>query len=607
MPFLPSALSFGRRFGGALVALALLSVIVLGKRLQTTPERVHEPRPPADVRRVQPLRFHEEAASLGLDYRHRFFYPDPEAGSHLPLMAFPPAIAVADVDGDGWMDIYVVQPQPGLPNKLFHNLGGTRFVDIAAEVGLADTSRKFADSSAVWADFNHDGRLDLLQSRFGCHTLFLQDPPQEGIPLHFTERSDLLHLYCSNPKALNVADMNHDGWLDLIFGNYYPATNLATYLPVNHIFGTAGANMQGGGTDVILGSPGGFGRLFFRGPQAHTTAVGISDVDDDGWPDVFAANDYTFDQMLHNEAGRGLVDVTDEAIPRVEHGLSGMDAEFADFDDSGAMSLYVSNMYFPPFATTRNLLWKKTGPGRFTNVADEQGVGRCGWAWTGKFADFDDDGRLDLFVINGKARGERVRTREQATRSFAFVRNTILATPPALREQMSLVPDFSGYVLSAFEQSCVFWNRGDRFYDVATEAGVTDLEEGQAAALVDFDNDGRMDVVVASMDAPLLAYHDVTPRPGHWVGLDLVGPPSMRVPYGAKVFLHRDDGKTPMRELYPANGFRGQSDPRVHFGLGQATRVPDVEVRWPDGRVEFFRGLALDAYAAVHYGAGAPR
>jgi hypothetical protein len=588
------------------VTVALLSIIVAGKRLQTTPDRVHEPPPPADVVRASPLRFHEEAASLGLDYRHELFYPDPEAGSYLPLMAFPPAVAVADVDGDGWMDVFVVQPAPGLPNRLFHNVGGRRFEEIAAAVGLADTGRQYADSMAVWADFNRDGRLDLLQSRFGCHTLFLQDAPQEGVPLHFTERSDLLHMYCSNPKAVNVADVNRDGWLDVVFGNYYPATDLATYLPVNHVFGTAGANRQGGGTDVILGSHGGLARLFFRGPAAHTTAVGISDVDDDGWPDVFAANDYTFDQMLRNDAGRGLVDVTDGAIPRVEHGLSGMDAEFADFDDAGAMSLFVSNMYFPPFATTHDLLWKKTGPGRFRNVADEQGVARCGWAWTAKFADFDDDGKLDLFVVNGKARGSRVRAREEATRSFAFVRNSILATPPELRERMSLVPDFSGYQLSAFEQSCVFWQHDGRFWDVATPAGVTDLEEGQAAALVDFDNDGRMDVVVANLGGPLLAYHDVTSA-GHWVGLDLVGPPGMRVPYGTRVLLHRADGKTPMRELYPANGFRGQSDPRVHYGLGTATVVPPIEVRWFDGRVELFDGLPIDAYSAVRYGQGAPR
>ena len=120
-------------------------------------------------------------------------------------------------------------------------------------------------------------------------------------------------------------------------------------------------------------------------------------------------------------------------------------------------------------------------------MAEEQGVARCGWAWTGKFADFDNSGDLDLFVINGKARGSRVRTADDAVRSFAFVRNTITATPPPLREQMSLVPDFSKYYLSAFERSCLFWQKDGHFYDVAPEAGILDLEEGQSAALVDFE------------------------------------------------------------------------------------------------------------------------
>jgi hypothetical protein len=594
-----------RRFGGLAVTIALLAIIVLAKRLRTTPERVYEHRPPADVLDHVPFRFHEEAARLGLAYQHRLYFPNPRTGSYLPLMALPPAIAVADFDGDGFMDVYVVQPEPGQPNRLFRNSGGGHFEDVAAEVGLADTDKRYPGSMAIWADFNGDDRLDLLQSRFGCHSLFLRDAGPG--PIHFTEHPEALHLYCSNPKAVNVADVNRDGWLDVAFGNYYPPTNLASYLPYNHVFGTAGANLQGGGTDVLLGSPRGFARLVFRGPRAHTTALGFSDIDDDGWPDLFASNDYTYDQMLHNDRGRGFVDVTDESIPRVEHGLSGMDAEFADFDNSGRMSLFVSNMYFPPFATTHNLLWKNMGGARFVNVADEQGVARCGWAWTGKFADFDNSGDLDLFVVNGKARGAGVRTEDEAVRSFAFVRNTITATPPQLREQMSLVPDFSKYYLSAFERSCLFWQKDGRFYDVAPEAGIVDLEEGQSAALVDFDNDGRIDVIVANVGGPLLAYHNVTPDAGHWVGLDLVGPPHMRMPFGAKVFLHRDDGKTPMREYYPANGFRGQSDPRIHFGLGRTERVPDIEVRWPDGRVEIFRDRKIDAYDTIRYGEGAER
>ena len=595
--------AFARRFRGAAVAVALLSIIVGTKRLRTTPERVYEAAPPPAVLRSAPFRFREEARDRGMLFEHRLHYPNPQAGNYLPLMAFPPALAVADFDGDGFMDVYVVQPEPGQPNRLFRNEAGERFTDVAREVGLDDLDKRAPGSMALWADLDGDGQLDLFQARFGCHSLFVRDAGR----LHFTERVQQVGRYCSNPKAVNVADFNRDGRLDLVFGNYYPATDLATYFPFTHIFGTAGANSFGGGVEVLFGTPRGFVRAGLRGPRAHTTAVGISDVNDDGWPDLFASNDYTYDQMLRNDAGRGFTDVTEETIPRVEHGFSGMDAEFADFDDSGKMSLFVSNMYFPPFSTVHNLLWKKGDDGRFTNVADEQGVARCGWAWTAKFADFDDSGDLDLFVVNGKARGARVKTPGDAVKSFAFVRNTITATPPFLREEMSLVPDFSTYYLSAFERSCLFWNRGGHFYDVAREAGITDLEEGQSAALVDFDNDGHIDVVVANLGGPLLLYHNVTPAPGHWLGLELVGPESMRVPYGAKIILRRADGKTPMRELYPANGYRGQSDPRIHFGLGSATGGQTIDVRWPDGKAETFADLPIDRYDAIRYGAGAAR
>jgi hypothetical protein len=585
------------------VTAVLLGVIVGKKRLQTTPDRVYEERPPASILAASPLRFHEEAAALGMTYRHSLYYPNPVAGSYLPLMALPPAIAVADFDGDGFEDVYVVQPDPARPNALYENDGGTRFVDVAHEVGLDDAGKRFPGSMALWVDLDGDGRLDLFQSRFGCHSLFVRDAGA----LHFTAHPERAGRYCSNPKAVNVADFDRDGRLDLVFGNYYPETDLAGYLPLNHVFGWAGANFQGGGLAILFGTPVGLSLARLGTPPAHTTAVGVSDVNDDGWPDLFASNDYTFDQMLVSHEGRRFTDVTESAIPPVEHGLSGMDGEFADFDNAGAMSLFVSNMYFPPFSTVHDLLWKKTGPARFTNVADAQGVARCGWAWTAKFADFDDSGDLDLFVVNGKARGARVTRPEEAVKAFAFVRNTIAATPPSLREQMSLVPDFSRYYLSAFERSCVFWQKDGHFYDVAPEAGVTDLEEGQAAALVDFDNDGRMDVVVANVGGPLLFYRNVSSPVGHWLGVSLVGPAGMSVPYGAKAWLHRNDGKAPMRELYPANGFRGQNDPRLHFGLGAATRAGDLEVRWPDGKVEHFADLPIDRYVDVRYGEGAAR
>ena len=591
-----------RRWIGIATGAVVLGVLVIGRRLQATPDGVYEPPPPAEVLARAPLRFEEVSASVGMTHRHEPWFPHPGAGSYLPLMALPPAIAVADVDGDGRMDVYVVEPRPGRANRLFRNQDGAHFVDVAAELGLDDLARTQGDSMALFADLDGDGRLDLFQSRFGCHAVFAR-PPGEA---RFVERPGAVER-CSNPKAVNVADLDGDGFLDVVLGNYYPDVDLATYLPVNHVFGFAGANFQGGSPDILLGGPGGLRPApdalarEVRASRGHTTAVGISDVDGDGRPDLFLSNDYTYDRLFLDRGGKRFVDATEAWIPRREHGFSGMNGDFGDFDDDGRMDLFVSNGFVPPFVPVRNVLWHHRGD-HFENEATARGVGRCGWAWTAKFADFDDDGRLDLFVINGKARGA-LATRDTAARSFAFVRNTIATLPVEVRWDLALYPDFSRFVLGAFQRDCAFWNAGDRFWDVAPSAGLTDLEEGQAAALIDYDDDGRVDVVVGNVGGPLLLHHNVS-RAGAWVGLELVGRGGARPPFGAKVWLRRPDGRRPMRELFPANGYRGQNDPRIVYGLGELAAVPDVEVRWPDGRQELFRGLRRDAYQQVRWGEG---
>ncbi len=293
-----------RRLGGLAVTALLLAIIVLAKRLRTTPERVYERRPPAAVLDHVPFRFREEAARLGLVYQHRLYFPNPRAGSYLPLMALPPAIAVADFDGDGFMDIYVVQPEPGQPNRLFRNIGGERFEDVAAEVGLADVDKRYAGL---------DGRLGRLQRRRSARS----PPVSLRLPLALlarrrsavrpTSRSTrrLSTSTCSNPKAVNVADVNRDGWLDLSFSatTTQRPTSRRT-CPTIMCSARPAPTCQGGGTDVLLGSPRGFSRRCSAGLARTRRRMGLSDIDDDGWPDLFASNDYTYDEMLRNDAGR---------------------------------------------------------------------------------------------------------------------------------------------------------------------------------------------------------------------------------------------------------------------------------------------------------------
>lgn len=590
-----------KRYQGIAVTVLLLIVILSSRHLRFETKNVYEPvaerRPPKSVS----LKFREEGVKRGIDFHHQFYFPNRQVKKFLPIFAVQPAMAVADVNGDGFMDIYVVQPTPGQANRLYLNENGTTFREAAREWGVDDSDKLWPDGMALWGSFLGNVGLDLFISRFGCHTLFVLDRPG-----HYTQRPGALNHYCSNPRAVNTGDLDGDGRLDLIFGNFFPERSIKT-MALLDLFERNG--QQGGKGNVLFGSEAGFntnknfdlGTL--KSKQVRTNAVGIADINNDGWPDLYFSNEHTFDRLFFNNRGRGLAERAD-LLPGNEHGFTSMNADFADLNNDGQLSLYVSNGYRPPYWSAKNVLWEKSVSGAFQNNSLSRGVGRCGWSWGAKFADFDNDGRLDLFVSNGKAHGSKVGNVTEATRTYDFILASISSIPLFLRNNFGLIPDFSNYHISSFQRSCLFWNQGEQFEDVAIAAGVNDLEDGQSIALIDFDNDGKMDVLVGSHGGPLLLYHNISQDSGQWIGLNLTGKKGMQIPFGARVSLLKNGIASMIREVSPANGFRGQSDPRIHFGLGPRTEPADIEVRWPNQRVERFYNLALNRYHDIRQRGG---
>ncbi len=600
--FLKNSIVLFQNVFGPIVAIILITIIFGFDRLRLISRNVYEEAAPREILQTVPFKFREVSAELGVNVKHSYYFPNKNTKSYLPLMSIPPSVSVVDLDGDGYYDFYFVQPDVKLPNLFFHNKQGHGFEEVGNKFGLSDFPKNQPGSMAFFADFNRDGYTDVLLSRMGCHS-YLEWSITENKFITSTK----FPKYCSNPKVINVIDFNKDGWLDVIFGNYYPDTDLKNYLPLSHIFGQAGAG-SGGSAEIFFGSNNGFTRppidkfKALRNLKAHTTSIGIHDFDNDGFPDIFLSNDYYYDALLKNDNGNNVVDATD-LIPRHEHGFSGMNSEWADFDNSGVQSLFVTNMYVPPYVTSKNILWKKDngGPG-FHNIAQEQGVARCGWAWGAKFADFDNDGLMDLFVINGKARGLKVKEAKDAKKSFAFVRNTLATTPPEYRFNIDFYPDFDRFVQSGFERNCLFWNKGNKFYDVTEETGIKDLEEGQSIALIDYDNDGLMDIIIGNNGGPLLIYHNESKISGHWIGLNLVGPLNSKDALGSRAVIKIKDGPIFTREKNPGNGYRGQNDPRLLFGLGSNINPVDVEVFWWDGKKEIFHNLPIDRYQNIKYG-----
>ena len=228
-------------------------------------------------------------------------------------------------------------------------------------------------------------------------------------------------------------------------------------------------------------------------------------------------------------------------------------------------------------------------------VSKEKEISQCGFSWAAKFVDVDNDGQLDLLVTNGRDRAFHQKTPEEGE-SLWYRRATAGRIPNVFRQyyfenQMPMKP----FYISAFEQHCLFHKEGDHYTDIAVPSGITDNFEGRGMAIADFNNDGRIDFVTVANYGPALLYMNRSTTPGHWLGLELINKNGSRIPIGAKVTVHTKAGVNMYREYYPANGYRAQSDWRLHFGLGDDI-VTSVDVQWPQGQKKNYPISDLNKY-----------
>lgn len=564
------------------VGVLLLLFIFLTGAFRESSE-VREPSAPAEIRRALAPRFQEVSRAMGVD--------------HVSATLFP-AVAVADINGDGYQDILIAEGR-GRPNRLYLNAKGEGFREAAARYGIQDVARSSMSMIPLIADFNADGLPDLLLAG-GCHRLLLG----RGSSRPFIDVSGGLGGYCSNARSANVLDFDRDGVLDIVIGNTSMgdvSARQSTSYSRNEkaTVGDRWALFHGKGDGTFQRVETGFTE------RPRTNAIGISDVDDDGWPDIFFANDQSTDELLLNDKGRGFRRASAALLPRLSDGQSGMSAEFADFDGDGRQDLYVTNVYKPPFRRSFNLLWRRTDSG-FSQTSIEMGVARCGWAWAAKSGDFNNDGRLDLFVGNGHF-GSTLRP--ETARSGWYRQYTVAHALPFLR---ALIPDWElsppgPSYRSAYEESCLFMRGNGQFHEMGAEAGISDLGDAKGVAVLDIDNDGNLDLVVVNSYGRTLLYRNASAAPRAWIGLALQARSGGSIPVGARIRLKRTAEPDLVRDLYPSNGFLAQNDGRIHFGLGYWREPVDADVDWPSGRRERFAGLALNRYVRIREGAGARR
>jgi hypothetical protein len=558
------------------------------------------------------FRLEESAKTLGVDFVHQGPTFDASLAHIMPqVAAMGAAVAVADFDRDGWQDFYVTSSGEGSVNRLYRNQGNGTFADVAAQMGVADVNQRGTGVSmgAVWGDYDNDGWDDLFLYRYGVPELFHNEQGRRFVAVG--EHAGL-------PKWVNAnsatwLDYDRDGRLDLFLAGYWADTVDLWKLETTKIMPESFEYATNGGRKYLLHNRG--DGTFEDTAEAlgiksrrWTLALIAADLLGTGYPDLFLSNDYGVSELFANRGGRGFVDVAQDAgVGRSPK--SGMNASIGDVFNDGRLAIYKTNISEPGVLVQGNDLWVPRAPGNSTlktqhsntatveyeNLASSMGVEYGGWSWGAQFGDLNNDGAQDLYLANGYvSAGERS--------SYWYDFAVIAVGHSGIISDAANWPAMKGRSLSGYQRKRVWINDGiGRFTDVAQVVGARDTYDGRAVALADLSNRGVLDVIVANQRGPLLIYKNTVEPGRHWIQFELEGQAhstssgqaSNRSAFGARVELHWN-GHRQVQEVSAATGFSAQNQRRVHYGLGAATSVDRVVIRWPSGRQQTIERPQID-------------
>ena len=556
--------------------------------------------------------FVEVTTDAGIRHTHHKPNLDPKLDPIMNWVASVGAAAAAgDFDNDGWMDLYVTDSRKGEPNRLYRNQADGTFVDVAVEAGVAHLNDDSGTSmDCVWGDYDNDGHLDLFVVKWGRDHLFRNQGNGTFVDVTATafrdENGKPGSPWANGCSAIWV-DYDGDARLDLYVGNYFAPFDLWN-LEHTRIMHDSFEKARNGGRNFLFHNEGDgtftevASRLGLDDP-GWTLSVGHGDLNNDGWPDIYCADDFGPDQLFLNRGNGTFENVTDAVIG--QDTKKGMNVDFGDLDNDGWLDMYVTNITTAEYLQEGNMLWHNFGVGpdgslTLVDVSLETGTYDGGWGWGAKLFDYDNDGDQDIVSVNGFiTAGEGNYWYDLATWTVTGEDVTNALNWPAIGDR-----SFSGH-----EALRLWRNDGDQhFTEVAARAGIDDRRDGRGVVAFDYDNDGDLDLYIANQDAePILYRNDVGSR-SHWLAVKLVGAPSAGSnadAIGARVTFVTASGMQ-IRELDGGNSYCGQSDRRVFVGLGDEYIVRKLEVRWPSRRVQVLTNVRADQVLTIEEPADLP-
>lgn len=529
----------------------------------------------------------ERAAKSGIDFVHEAPTLDVKLANIMPEIAsMGAAVSIVDYDRDGYDDIYVTNSAIGSQNHLYHNLHNGLFRDVAPELGLADLNKPGTGvcTGAVWGDYDNDGYPDLLVYKWGKPLLFHNEHGRA-----FTDVTASANLPpWINANSATWVDYDRDGKLDLLICGYYPETLDLWHLKNTRMMPSSFEYANNGGRKFLLRNMGN-GKFEDVTSQTGlnstrwTLAVATTDLTGSGYPDIIFANDYGTAQIFHNILGKKFIEVGKQTgigyRPR-----SGMNASLGDFQDSGKLALYISNINDPGNLIQGNNLWVpepthgKSIP-HFDDYAVASGVDDGGWSFGAQFVDLSNSGWLDIFLTNGYISADRDRSYWSDFSKISGGNDTII-------KDAAYWPTIGTQSLSGYQEKRVWLNDGfGHFTNVAPGVGVTDLHDGRSVAVSDLWNNGAEDVLVANQKGPFLLYKNSVNPKNNWIEFELQGTKCNRDAIGARLtlFWHTPTGDLEqVQEVASASGFCAQNSHRLHFGLGQGGYATKAVIDWPE-------------------------
>ncbi len=514
-----------------------------------------------------PIRFEDVTPQSGIAFTHSF------GAERLGSLVESTGAGCAwfDYNGDGRPDLFVVsgrplgkdmhpyplrQPPAVMPhNHLYRNDGGGKFTDVTGQAGLEGDGFGFA---AIAADFDNDGRTDLLVTYYGHVTLYRNKG--DGTFEDVTAKAGL------DVKGWAIGatwlDYDRDGCVDLFVGRYvkFDPTYRSYYAADNY----PGPLDYAGDTNLLFHNTchGSFvdvsGQSGISKHKGRTMGVTAGDFDGDGYPDIYVANDKTENFLFHNRRDGTFEEIALEAgaaFGQDGESTSAMGPVFFDMNNDGRTDLWVSDSKY-------NRLLQNSGKLPFTDVTLQSGISQrtaqyTSWG-TGVF-DFDNDGWKDIFIVHGGL--------------------------------IHLIPQ---------EDSVFRGVGGGKFEDVSTAAGPYFALKtvGRGACFADFDGDGKVDAYVMNLGAPGVLLRNVSPGNRHWLMIRLAGTKSNRDGIGAKVEVEAG-GLKQTAERVTGAGYLSQNDPRLHFGLGNRAKADRITVTWPSGTRQVLEGVAADQVITI--------